>query len=291
MIEAYSPIFYKKLQRLKIHTKRSFLGSRQGVHRSLRKGHGLEFSDFRAYAQGDDYRYIDWGIYGRTDRFYVRQFREEQDLNVLVLLDCSKSMNYPIGENKFELARSLALALSYIALTDGDPVSISLLGQKSLPKFLGSKSLNRLRQELNILSPIGELNIVNAVKEAIHNRRIPGKCFLISDFMCELDEQYKALDYIRSRNFEICLLRILTPSELTLNPKTLQKVIDSETQAELDLALDSSSAKEYALALARHLNSLEKYCYKTGISYLLLSSQEDLADIVLSKLPRAGILK
>jgi len=101
MIEPFSPSFYRRLQQLKIRTRRSFLGSRQGSHLSPRKGQGLEFSEFRPYTPGDDYRYIDWGVYGRTDRVFIRQYREEQDLNVMVMLDASASMAYPEDEGKF----------------------------------------------------------------------------------------------------------------------------------------------------------------------------------------------
>ena len=129
--------FFRRLQSLKIHTRRAFLGSRQGAHSSIRKGHGLEFSDFRPYAKGDDFRHIDWAVYGRTDRLYVRQFREEQDLNVVIAIDTSASMGHPEGEKKFEMAKNLALALSYIALTDGDTISMVLLGQNTLAKYSG----------------------------------------------------------------------------------------------------------------------------------------------------------
>ena len=108
MLKTFSPSFFKRLQQLKIHTRRTFLGSRQGGHLSLRRGHGLEFADYRLYTSGDDFRHIDWGIYGRTDRLYVKQFREEQDLNVFFLIDASQSMDFPQNENKFKMCLNLS---------------------------------------------------------------------------------------------------------------------------------------------------------------------------------------
>jgi len=80
----FTPGFFRRLQQLKIQTRRSYLGSRSGSHISKRRGHGLEFSDYRTYVPGDDFRHIDWGVYGRTDRLYVKEFREEQELQVLL---------------------------------------------------------------------------------------------------------------------------------------------------------------------------------------------------------------
>ena len=117
MIELLDTKVLKKLEALQLKSRRTFLGSRQGQHRSLRKGHGLEFDDHRSYAPGDDYRYIDWAVYGRTDKIYLKQFREEQDLSVSVLIDSSKSMIHT--EKKFSYAKSLGLALSYTALNNG----------------------------------------------------------------------------------------------------------------------------------------------------------------------------
>ena len=104
----FTPGFFRRLQQLKIKTRRSYLGSRQGSHISKRRGHGLEFSDYRSYVPGDDFRHIDWGVYGRTDRLYVKEFREEQELQVLFLIDTSQSMGFPEAEGKFEFAKDLA---------------------------------------------------------------------------------------------------------------------------------------------------------------------------------------
>ena len=112
----FTPEFFRRLQQLKIHSRKTFLGTRQGAHRSGKKGHGLEFADYRPYSPGDDFRHIDWQLYGRTDRLYVRQFREEQDLNINIILDSSHSMAFPRtteteNSSKFELGKNIALAL------------------------------------------------------------------------------------------------------------------------------------------------------------------------------------
>ena len=288
----FTPAFFRQLQQLKIHTRRAFLGSRQGSHLSARRGHGLEFSDFRVYTPGDDFRHIDWGVYGRTDRLYLRQFREEQDLNVSFLLDTSNSMRFPEGEGKFEMARNLALALAYVALTDGDSASISLLGQKTSPRYVGPRALSRAVSFVSDCAPGGSFSFENEVRAAIARLKIPGKCFFISDFLFDLEEQIRTLDLLRSRNFEIAAVQVLAPSEIKLDSSIAEAlVVDAETGDELEIGLDPSSAKKYAYALATHIETLERYCFKSGIAHILVSSNERLSDVVLQRLPQLGLLK
>ncbi len=291
MQEPFSPSFYRRLQQLKIRTRRSFLGTRQGTHRSLRKGHGLEFSDYRPYAPGDDFRHIDWGVYGRSDRLYVRQFREEQDLNVVFLLDCSHSMAYPRGEGKFELAKQLSMALGYVALTDGDTVSYALLGQGSTPKYSGPRAVNRVARALHDVEARGTIDMLTEVRAALAKHRIPGKCFLVSDFMFEHEEQFATLDYLRSRNFEICCIHVLSPSELSLKILENDTLVDAESGERLEVAFDASAKREYAVMLAKHIEALESYCQRNGIVHALVSSDENVADIVLTRFPELGVLK
>lgn len=291
MFEPFTPVFFRRLQQLKIRTRRSFLGSRQGSHRSLRKGHGLEFADYRGYVPGDDFRYIDWGVYGRTDRVYVREFREEQDLNIMVLLDTSTSMGYPEGAGKFELARDLALALGYIALTDGDTVTFSLLGQRNTARFSGQHALGPAAKELREAKPGGNFDLLAEIRGAVARHRIPGKCFFISDFLIELEDQYNTLDYLRAKNFELCLVQVLAPAELALEIEQAPLVVDAESGEVVEMALDRSSRQEYAKQLSAHLSGLERYCAKAGIPYLLVSSTDTVFNIVLTKLPELGVLK
>lgn len=284
--------FFRRLQQLKIHTRRSFLGNRQGTHTSLRRGHGLEFSDFRPYTYGDDFRHIDWSAYGRTDRLYVRQFREEQDLNVVCLLDTSRSMFLPEQSDKFSMARNLCVALGYIALTDGDTVSFSFLGQRLTPKFRGSAALHRAMREFENLSYVKSFDFSNEIRATVANIKIPGKCFLISDFMVPLAEVAESISLLLGRNFELSLIQVLAPEELSLSLKPGSYVVeDAETGEEVSLNLSSASITEYAEALARQVSELEAYCRKSEVSHVLVSSKEDFSNLMFSRFPKAGLLR
>lgn len=287
--QLFTPTFFRKLQQLRIRTRRSFLGSRQGQHTSHRRGHGLEFADYRLYAPGDDFRHIDWAVLGRTDRLYLRQFRDEQDLNVMFLIDASASMQF---QGKFEKAKQLALAIGYAALAGGDTVTFSLLGQRNTQRFRGANSFPKILAELGPSTAQGAFDLRAELRAAVARHRIPGKCFFISDLLAPHEELFAAIDILRHRNFEIALLQILSPSEIALDGNLGGYVAeDSETGDRAELLLGSSSRKEYAALLASHIEGVERYCLKAGITHILLSSEESVSQIVLTKLPELGVLK
>src|SRR5579862_4757432 len=123
----FTPDFLAHLEHLRVKNRREYAGMGKGAHLSPKRGSSLEFSDFRHYSTGDDFRYIDWGLYGRTDKVYIKLFKEEEDLLTYVFLDASASMAYPGNDRKFHAAVLTALALSYVALASGDRVMLRVL--------------------------------------------------------------------------------------------------------------------------------------------------------------------
>src|SRR5215475_5954199 len=137
----FTPQFLARLETLRLRTRRRFLGSRPGGHLSPRRGAGLEFADYRPYTPGDDPRYIDWKLYSRTDRTYIKLFQEEEELYTYLFLDYSASMAYPAGDGKEASVRDLALSLAYVVLASGDAVQLHVLssenGRNATPFFRG----------------------------------------------------------------------------------------------------------------------------------------------------------
>src|SRR5271157_963927 len=119
--------FLARLEQLRVKTRREYMGQGKGSHLSPRRGSSLEFADFRHYTPGDDFRYIDWSLYGRSDKLYIKLFKEEEDLLTYIFIDASASMGYPAADRKFESAVAIGLALAYVALSSGDRVMIRLL--------------------------------------------------------------------------------------------------------------------------------------------------------------------
>src|SRR5215510_4036609 len=125
--EEFTPQFLARLEDLRFKTRRQYAGMGRGTHLSPKRGSSLEFTDFRHYAPGDDFRHIDWGLYGRTDKLYIKLFKEEEDLLTYIFLDASASMGYPAADSKFARAVATTLALAYVALSSGDRVMVRVL--------------------------------------------------------------------------------------------------------------------------------------------------------------------
>jgi hypothetical protein len=164
--EEFTPEFIARLEQLRIKTRREYVGLGKGSHLSPRRGSSLEFSDFRHYSLGDDFRYIDWGLYGRTDKLYIKLFKEEEDLLTYIFIDASASMGFPARDHKFAAAIATALAVAYIALASGDRVMIRVLGgtgSPPAPTFVyGRHRIVELGRVLNAIQPAGEVDLAPA---------------------------------------------------------------------------------------------------------------------------------
>src|ERR1700685_4172106 len=131
--DEFTPGFLARLEKLRIRTRQRYAGLGRGVHLSPKRGSSLEFNDFRHYSPGDDFRYIDWGLYGRTDKLYIKLFKEEEDLLTYIFIDASASMGFPERDRKFESAIATALAIAYVALASGDRVMIRVIAGRGTP--------------------------------------------------------------------------------------------------------------------------------------------------------------
>ena len=156
----FTPEFIARLEHLRLKTRREFAGMGKGSHLSPRRGSSLEFNDFRHYSRGDDFRFIDWGLYGRTDKYYIKLYKEEEDLLTYIFLDASASMGYPQRDRKFEAAVATTLAVAYVALASGDRVMLRVLAGKGDPPppvfVYGRHRIVELGRHLGTIRPGGE---------------------------------------------------------------------------------------------------------------------------------------
>lgn len=289
--ETFTAQFLSQIEILNIRARRSFLGSRQGGHISPKRGHGIEFSDYRKYELGDNPRHIDWGVYGRTDKLYVKRFQEEQDLSVLIILDTSASMSVPLGEKKWEMARDLALSLSYIALMQHDSVIVSALGNFNSPSFYGGRAIHNLSQMLSDVNAAPLENLDNEVQRAVSRIRFPGVAIFISDFLMPFESIEKAFNTLRAKNLDVTAIQVLSPSDL--NPLSTHEsalAVDSETGETLNLSLDASQRKQYRQMLDEHNNKFKKYLGEAHIPYAQAISSTPLADFIQGELSKTGLL-
>jgi uncharacterized protein (DUF58 family) len=293
--EPFTPRFLGQLETLRLRTRKEFLGSHTGSYSSPRRGTSLEFADYRRYSPGDDLRYLDWGIYARTDRLYIKLFREEVDLFVYVFIDASASMAFPSRQDKFQPASHVAAALSYVVLANHDHVKLHLLqggSSAASPFYRGRRRMIDCVQFATSAAPGGALDLPQALGEHLKRLRKPGKAILISDFLMPAASYQQGLNLLRAFNLDIAAIQVLSRPEVDPSfPAGTLALVDSESHHELRLQWNTSLRRNYQARLAHHNAEIRSFCHQSGIHYSLYVTDRDLGDFVFATLPAIGLFK
>jgi uncharacterized protein (DUF58 family) len=294
--EPFTPTFLSQLETLRLRTRKEFLGSHTGSYSSPRRGTSLEFADYRRYSPGDDLRYLDWGIYARSDRLYIKLFREEVDLFAYIFIDASASMGFPSREEKFLPASHVALALAYVVLANHDHVKLHLLQEPApaapSPFYRGRRRMSDCVEYTASAKPGGQLELAPALGEHLKRLRRPGKAILISDFLMPPPSYQRGLNLLHGFNLDIAAIQILSRQEV--DPPFANgslALVDSESQAECHCRWDATARGIYQSRLAYHNSEIRSFCHQSGIHYSLYVTDRDLADFVFATLPAIGLFK
>jgi uncharacterized protein (DUF58 family) len=284
--------FIRKLDNLSILTKRAMAGDLQGERRSPRRGSSVEFADYRPYAAGDDIRQIDWNLYARAERFYLKLFVAEEELSVHLLVDTSASMDWG-APNKLRYAKQLAAAFGYIALSNLDRVTVSAFGAgpnaQSLPSVRGKRGAVPLFGFLQSLQPGKGGDLAKTCRSYMQTARTPGPLLLCSDL---LDAGWKdALGAFSSRPFEVTVMHILAPQELRPELDGDFKLVDVEGGEPVEISADINLLQRYGESLASWREEIESFCNGRGISYLAVDTSVPADEFVLSQMRKRGVLR
>jgi uncharacterized protein (DUF58 family) len=294
--EPFTADFLNQLETLRLRTRKEFLGSHTGSYSSPRRGTSLEFADYRKYSPGDDLRYLDWGIYARTDRLYVKIFREEVDLFAYVFIDASASMAFPSREEKYLPATHVALALTYVILANHDHVKVHLLRHANRaaasPFYRGRRRMADCIEFATSAVPDGPMDLASSLSEHLQRLRRPGKAILISDFLMPAAAYQQGLNLLRGFNLDITAIQILSRDEVEPRfPNGGLALIDSETQGEIRYQWTGNSQRDYQSKLAHHNLEIRSFCHQSGIHYSLYVADRDLTDFIFATLPAIGLFK
>lgn len=285
------------LTNLRFVTRKRRRGGTWGERRSTRRGVGLEFADYRDYAPGDDPRRVDWNLYARLDRPYVRLYEEEEDLAVSVLLDGSASMGWAAeegGSARWQAAQQLAAALGALALLGGDALHGALL-RGGAAKLWGP---GRGRAQLprweawcaGVTAAPGETLLSPALRDFAARAGRPGLTLLLTDGYdpAGLADGIAAL---AGRGHEVVLLHLLLPAELAPTLRGDLRLVDAETGDKREMTIDGAALAAYQQRLAEWQAELRALAGKHGGRYALLRADVPLQRLVLGDLRGAGIVR
>ena len=296
----FDSTFLSRLERLHLLSRRAFAGQSRAERRSHKLGSSLEFADYRSYTSGDDLRSVDWNIYGRSDKLFLKLFEEEEDLHVYLLVDASASMRWtaadprtdqPLRASKLDLARQVAGALAYIGLSNLDRVNVhyfseNLGGELGLGR--GKSHFHRALQYLDRLpAESGQTNLARSLRAFGQKTKRRGLALILSDFFDPRGYE-EALSYLLYQRFEIQLVQLLDPAEL--HPRLLGdlRLTDSETGQAYEVTANEGLLRAYEREVAAFLDGLDKFCRQRQIGYRRATTDVGFEDFVLRTLRTGG---
>ncbi len=273
------PAALMQIRSLELRAKAVVEGFFTGMHRSPYHGFSVEFTEYRQYVPGDDPRYLDWRLYARSDRYYVKRFEDETNLRCHLLLDTSRSMNFgSLGYTKADYAKTLAATLGYFLNTQRDAVGLVRFDER-IEEFIPARyRVGQLRRIMLALEKPAEgqsTNLSQPLEEVAERVRKRGMLVLISDLLAPLDDVETRLGYFRARGHEVVLFHLLDPAEKTFNFGEPTLFFDVETQQEIYVDPDLTRPV-YLQRLQAHLDAVGGICNKLGIDLYPLTTDTSL---------------
>ena len=254
-----------------------------GLHKSPYHGFSVEFSEHRSYGPGDEIRHIDWKLYGKTDRFFIKQFEEETNLLTHLLLDQSQSMDYSShGISKLEYAKVMSASLGYLMLKQQDAVGLTLFDSKIrdyLPPRSKSTHLNALFSRLNKIQSGPETAIAPILHKSAEAIKKRGLIILISDLFDNPEDVISGLKHFKYKGHEVLVIHILDPQELSLKFNERTRFKDMETGEEI-ITEPWHIQKDYQKSISEFCNYYKSICRKNKMDYILANTYMPLDSVL-----------
>ncbi|MFU8767159.1 MAG: DUF58 domain-containing protein [Candidatus Methanoperedens sp.] len=279
--------FFKELDRFTFMVRKRVSTAYSGSRRSILKGRGMEPVSYREYTRGDDFKTIDWKVYGRTEKLYVKEFEEEKSLTTHILLDTSKSMDF---RNKFEYASMLALGFAYLVTKDNEKFGISTFSEEidiTKPKRgRGYLSLNI--DTLNSMELSGKTRFDYCIEKYASMIKSRSLVFIISDFMTDAESINNAV--FRLGDNELVLIQVLDPVEKNLDLGGEAKLIDLETGAKLDIYSSPRLRLEYQKLLDDHIGKIREVCLQVGADFHSVTTDKPVFDAIFEVINKRAVI-
>lgn len=284
--------FMARLDRLEILSRKIFAGRMKGERRSKRKGESVEFADYRNYVVGDDLRFLDWNIYARLEKLLLKLFLEEEDLNVTVLLDASRSMDWG-DPHKGLYVKRVAAALAYIGLVNYDRVSLYGYSDALRHEMRGARGRRLASQVISFLERIpweGGSHFADAARRFALRHRGKGVVIILSDFL-DKGGYADGLRYLLARELDLYVIQVLSPQEIDPALAGDLKLVDMEDGDTAEVTISRPLLDKYKATLQAYCTELKNHCTRRGITYLFTSTRVPFDTLVLSCLRQRGLIR
>lgn len=294
-----TPQFLKQLDPFYIRSKHSFRGKLRGERRSPNRGTGMEFADHRVYEPGDDLRYVDWNIYARLGRLFIKLHHTDEDLPLVLLLDSSRSMEFGTP-TKLTCAKQVAAALGYVALTHADSVTVYTCAERlslRLPPTSGKSQFSRLTRAITAIAADGHTRLTACLKQLPMYQRHRGMVVILSDFL-DPDSYTTGFKLLSGHGFSLTAIHVVSPEEI--DPQTYLEnattgndwlMEDAETGETKAITINAEILMQYQTQQQAFCDNLQRCCTDQGIGYAQLKTDMSIETFVLEELHRTGLIQ
>jgi uncharacterized protein (DUF58 family) len=285
------PAFMARLDQLDLLSRKLLAGKLKGERRSKRRGQSVEFADYRNYVIGDDLRFIDWNIYGRLDKLFLKLFMEEEDLSLYILVDVSRSCDYG-NPNKAMYLKKVAAALGYVGLVNYNRVNVVAMSSGIVAETGAMRGRRRVSQMIDFVSklqPTGESHFAAACKRFALANRQKGVLVVLSDFYIK-DGFETGLKYLAGGKYDLFAVQCLSPQEIEPDLTGDLKLRDIEDNDTAEVSITQPLLKQYKSNLNAYCLALKDYVTRRGGTYLFSSTAVPFDTLVLNYLRERGLL-
>jgi uncharacterized protein (DUF58 family) len=290
-----TPELLRRLEQFQLLAAQRAKSSARGERRSRARGQSVEFADHRNYVPGDDFRYLDWNLYGRLEKLFLKLYEEERELPVRIFLDASESMSF--GEpRKFDFARQIAAAVGYVALCGFDRVSIypfpdnpaEAAVRGALRAVRGRKSALNFFQNITKISSGGGANFNECLKRGAMEARQAGVAMVLSDFLDPAGYE-QGLSSLVARGFQVSAVQILSPEELSPGTYGDLRLVDAESGSVQEVTFGKYRQNAYEQMVQNFCQKLREYCQTRGINFFVAPSNTSLEELLLKQLRQSEV--
>lgn len=258
-------------------------GTVSGQHKSPHRGSSVEFAEYRNYTPGDDIRRLDWRVFGRTDRFYMKEFEAETNLRCYFVLDCSASMGFSEnGESRFDFAKRLIATLAYLVIHQGDAAGLIVVGEKTVHELPARRNPAHFQNLLEILDkakPSGETGLMPVLHEIAEKTRRRALVAVFSDFFCDTTELLSCFQHLRFQKHDLAIFHLLDRAELDF--KFDRPVRFADLESSFSLVTEPAVIREqYLQQIRKFLELLRAGCREFNADYRQIVTDENYEKVV-----------